>query len=159
MHKVLRAGLFMLLAFIVVVELLALSVSAKASGLERIHADRDGTWYINARTMVNPDGDRISFWSTVVPEKGGEYFARMAAALEKARKNPLRLEYIQTLQEVNCSTRKVITSNILFYDKKDRIVHTVNVRPPAQQSELTGPEADRLLAAVCGPKLAQVMGE
>jgi len=159
MHKVLRAGMFMFLVFIVVVELLALSVSAKMSGLERIYVDPDGTWYINAKTMVNPGGNKISLWSTVVPVKGGDYYARSIVVLQKARKNPERLEYVQALQEVDCTIGKVTTSNILFYDKKDRIVHSVNVPGWAQQIEAARPEADRLLAAVCGPKIAQLMGE
>lgn len=74
----------------------------------------------------------------------------------------IRLEYVQALQEVDCTTGKIgkiTTSNILFYDKKDRIVHSVNVPGWAQQIEASRPEADRLLAAVCGPKIAQVMGE
>lgn len=159
MHKALRAGLFMLLAFIVVVELLALSVAAKVSGLERIHVDLDGSYYINSGTMVNPAGSKISFWSTVVPVKGGDYYTRSITVLQKARKDPNKLEYVQALQEVDCTTGKITTSNILFYDKKDRIVHSVNVPGWAQQIEASRPEADRLLAAVCGPMIAQVTGE
>lgn len=159
LNKILRTGMYLFLALILVWELLALSASAKGSGLERIHADPDGTWYINAKTMVSPAGDRISFWSTVVPVKGTEYYSELGTTLERARKNPLRLEYVQTLQEVDCSTRKIITSNILYYDKQDRIVHTVNVPRSAQQTESSGPAAERLLAAVCSSQLAQAMGE
>jgi len=159
MHKAIRAGIFVCLALIVVVELLALTASAKVSGLERIHVDPDGTLYINSRTMVKPDRGTFSFWSTVVPAKGGNYYTRTVTVLQKAPKNPLLLEHIQSLQEVNCSTRKVITSNILFYDKKDRFVHTVNVPGWAQEIEGSRPEVNRLLAAVCGPKIAQLMGE
>ena len=72
MHKVVRAGMFVLLPFLVVMELLALAAVAKVSDLERIHVDPDGTWYINSRTMVNTAGNRISLWSTVVPVKGGD---------------------------------------------------------------------------------------
>ena len=159
MHKVLRVGMYLLPALILVGELLALSPSATVSGLERIYTDPDGTWYINAKTMVSPAGERISFWSTVVPVKGSEYYFHLGDVLDKARKNPLRLEYVQTLQDVDCKTGKISTSNILFYDKRDRIVHTVNVPRSAQQAGSSGLAADRLLAAVCNSQLAQVVGE
>jgi len=159
MHKVLRAGMFILLALIVVVELLGLSASAKVSGLERIHADPDGTWYINAKTMVSPVGNRVSFWSTVVPVKGSEYYSELGTALDKARKNPLRLEYVQTLQDVDCATGKISTLNILFYDKLDRIVHSITVPREAQQTASTGLASETLLAAVCRSQMARVMGE
>jgi len=159
LNKILRTGMYLFLALILAWELLALSASAKGSGLERIYADPDGTWYINAKTMVSPASDKISFWSTFVPVKGGDNFSRIVSVLEKARKNPLRLEYVQTLQEVNCLTKKISTSNILYYDKLDRIVHTVNVPPSSQQAESSGPATEQLLAAVCTSQLAQVMGE
>ena len=159
MHNVIQAGMYLVLAFILVWELLALSAFALDSGLERIHVDPDGTLYINSRTMVNPDRNTFSFWSTIVPVKGGAYYTRTVTVLQKARKNPLRLEYVQSLQEINCSTRNVNTSSVLFYDKKDRIVHTVNVPGWAQEIEGSRPEVNRLLAAVCGPKIAQLMGE
>ena len=157
MNKFIRAG--MLYFLVVVAELFALSVSAMAPGLERIHAGPEGTWYINAKTMVNPANDRISFWSTIVPVKGGEYDAQMRMVLEKARKNPRRLEYVQTLQEVDCATRKIVTSNILLYDKLDRIVHTINVPRPEQQTAAVGDAADSLLVAACGQQVARLMGE
>jgi len=159
MNRTIRTGLAFLLAVIVVGELLALPAFAKVSGLERIYADPDGTWFVNAKTMVYPSGARISFWSTVVPVKGSEYYSQLGDVLGKARKNPVRLEYIQTLLEVDCQTGRISTSNILFYDKLDRIMHTINVPVAAQQTEPDGLAADRLLAAVCGSKLAQVMEE
>lgn len=159
MRKVIRVGLYLFLALILVWELLALSASAKVSGLERIYADPHGTWYINAKTMVNPAHDRISFWSTVVPVKGSDYYSKLGAVLGKAGKNPLRLEYVQTLQDVDCLTKKINTSNILFYDKLDRIVLTINLPLSMQQTESTTLAADSLLAAVCTSQLARVMGE
>jgi len=96
--------MYLILALILVWELLALTASATGPGLERVYSDRDGTWYINAKTMVSPEGGRMSFWSTVVPVKNGEYFTELGTALEKVRKNPLRLEYVQTLQDVDCSS-------------------------------------------------------
>jgi hypothetical protein len=64
-----------------------------------------------------------------VPMKGGESFAWLGMVLKNARKNPLRLEYVQTLQETDCSTRNISRSNILFSDKQDRVVHTINGKP------------------------------
>ena len=159
MRKVIRIGMYLFLALILVWELLALSASAKVTGLERVYADPHGTWYINAKTMVNPAGERISFWSTVVPVKGGDYYSKLGSILAKAGKNPLRLEYVQTLQDVDCSTKKISTTNILFYDKLDRIVHTINLPLAKQQTESTNLAAHSVLAAVCRSQLAQVMGE
>ena len=159
MNRTIRAGMFFLLAVIVVVELLALPAFAKVSGLERIHADPGGTWYINAKTVVNPAGDRVSFWSTVVPKKDSAYYEVLGKVLEKRGKNPSRLEYVQILQEVDCSTGNVNSSNVLLYDKQDRIVHTVNSADTAQLIAEFGQAEYSLLAAVCGSQLAQVMAE
>jgi len=160
MNKVVRAGMFGFLAFIVVVEFFALSVSAKAPGLERIRTDPNGTWYINAKTMVNPASDRISFWSTVVPQKNSAYFDVLGMVLEKRGKSAQRLEYVQILQEVDCSIGTINTSNVLFYDKQDRIVYTVNSPASAKLIAEFGQAADSILASVCGSQqLAQLMGE
>ena len=148
MNRFIRSGIYVFLASVVVGELLALSVPAKAPYLERINADPNGAWYINKKTMVNPSSDRISFWSTAVPMKGGDSFAWLGMVLKNARKNPLRLEYVQTLQEADCSTRKISAPNILFSDKQDRIVHTINAPLSAQQPAVIGHVEDRLLAAV-----------
>lgn len=159
MHKVMRAGMFMLLALIVVVELLALAASAKVSDLERVHADSNGTWYVNARTMVNPGGDKASFWSTVVPKKDSAYFDVLKMVLEKRGKDARRLEYVQILQEVDCSLWTIHPSNVLFYDKQDRIVHTVNSASSAKLIAEFGQAAGNILSSVCGQQVARLMGE
>jgi hypothetical protein len=159
MHTVIRAGLFVLLACIVAGELLALSVSAKVSDLERIHVDLDGSWYINSGPMENPVRSTISFWSTVIPVKNGGSYARSFTVLQTDREDPTRLESLQALQEVDCTTGRITTSNVLFYDKQDRIVHSVSVPGWAQRIEASRPETDRLLAAVCGTKIARLRGE
>jgi hypothetical protein len=61
--------------------------------------------------------------------KGGETFAWLGMVLKNARKSPLRLEYVRILQEADCSTRKISRSNILFSDKQDCVVHTINGKP------------------------------
>jgi hypothetical protein len=159
MHKVIRAGMYVLLAFIVVMELLALAASAKVSDLDRIHADSNGTWYVNAKTLVNPAGGRASFWSTVVPNKDGTYFDVLRMSLEKRGKSPGRLEYIQLLQEADCSLWTLRTSNVLFYDKQDRIVLMVNSPDSAKLIAEFGQAADSILASVCSQQVAQLMGE
>jgi hypothetical protein len=159
MRKIIRIGMYAVLSVILVGELLALSASAGVSGLERIYADPDGTWYINAKTMVNPAGERISFWSTVVPDKSSNYYSRLGDVLAKAGKNPRRLEYVQTLLDVDCATGTISASNILFYDKRDRIMHAINVPRSEQQNPSSSLAADMLLATVCGSQVARVMEE
>ena len=46
MNRFIRSGIYVFLASVVVGELLALSVPAKAPYLERINADLNGAWYI-----------------------------------------------------------------------------------------------------------------
>jgi hypothetical protein len=159
MNKFMRSGIFVLLVSVVVAELLALSVSAKAPELKSIQANSEGTWYINAKTMVNSAEERISLWSKVVPEKSGIYYGMLGMALEKVGKNPLRLEYVQILHDVDCSTGKVSSSNVLFYDKLDRIMHTVNMPGSVKLIAGYSQAEEGLLAEVCKQHVARLTGE
>jgi hypothetical protein len=159
MKKPMRTGLFVLLATILLLELLALAATAKSPDLDRIYANVDGTWYLNGKTMVNPAGNRVSVWSTIVPEKQGTYYEVLGMVLEKRGKDPRRLEYVQILQDVDCSAGKVSSSTALFYDKRDRIVHTVNSSASAQLIADFGQAEDTILAAVCGQQMARLTEE
>jgi hypothetical protein len=159
MHKLIRTGTFALLTFIVFMGLLTLTASAKDQDLSYVDANQDGTWYINARAEVHPVGGKASFWSTLVPKKDGAYYDVLGMSLEKRGKNPGQLEYVQLLQEVDCSTWAIDTSNVLFYDKQDRIVLEVNSQVPAQLIAEFGQAEDSLLTAVCSQHVANLTGE
>ncbi|HBB67310.1 MAG: hypothetical protein A2X58_05655 [Nitrospirae bacterium GWC2_56_14] len=116
--------LVLALSVIVILELLGIVATAQDMDLELVHTDQDKSWYINTRTMVNPAPGTVSFWNKIVPSKGSGYFARMGAVLEKARKNPGRLEYVQVLQELECGTNRVKVWNVIFYDRQNRIIYS-----------------------------------
>jgi hypothetical protein len=159
MYKLIRTRMFVLLTFIVVMELLTLTASAKDQDLSYVHANQDGTWYINARAEVHPVGGKASFWSTLVPEKDGAYYDVLGMSLEKRGKNRGQLEYVQLLQEVDCSMWTINTSNVLFYDKQDRIVLEVNSQNSAQLIAEFGQAENSLLTAVCSQHVASLTGE
>ena len=156
MNRLIRAGMFFFLVSIMVLQLFALPAPAKSPELDRVYASLEGAWYINAKTMVHPDSDTASFWSTVVPHKGGMYYGVLAMVLEKRGKNPDRLEYVQILHEVDCSIGEMKYSTVLFYDKQDRIVLTVNSPGSAKLIADFGQAPDNILAAVCGQNMARL---
>lgn len=159
MHKVIRAGMFVLLTFIVVMELFTLTASAQDQDREYVRSNHEGTWYINARVAVQPVGGKASFWSTLVPNKDGAYYDVLGMSLEKRGKNPGQLEYIELLQEVDCSMWTINTSNVLFYDKQDRIVLEVNSQGSSQLIAEFGQAENSLLTAVCSQHVASLTGE
>ncbi len=156
MSTLVRAAWFVLPVSFLMGFLSAFSVAAKTPDLDPVRTDQNGAWYINARTMVRPAGDKVSFWSTVVPRKDGIYYEVLGMVLEKTRKNPSQLEYIQILHEADCSMGTLDSKIVTFYDKQDRIVHTVNRPESARLIAEFGHAEDGLLAAVCGQQLAGV---
>ncbi len=156
MRTLMRAGMFVLWLSVLAGQLPALSLAANTSSLDPVRTNQDGVWYVNARTMVNPADDKVSFWSTVVPRKDGVYYEVLGMVLEKTRKNPGQLEYIQILHEADCSMGTLDSKIVTFYDKQDRIVHTVNRPESARLIAEFGHAEDGLLAAVCGQQLAGV---
>ena len=159
MRKLIHTGMFVLLTFIVVMELFTLTAFAKDQDREYVRSNHEGTWYINARNQVHPVDGKASFWSTIVPEKDGGYYDVLGMSLQKRGKNPGQLEYIQLLQVADCSVWKVNASNVLFYDKQDRIMLEVDSQSTAQLIAEFGQAEDSLLTAVCSQQVAHLMGD
>jgi hypothetical protein len=155
MNKTIRTGLFFLLTVIVYMKLLAPSAFATDPGLERVHANSESTWYISAKTVANPVAEGAGFWSTVVPNKNGALYDVLGMVLNKRGKNAGQLEYIQIQQEANCPMGNVTSSSVRFYDKQDRIIHTVNSPDSAQLIAEFGQAENSLIITLCGSQLAQ----
>ena len=116
--------LFLKLFLAVVMGLPGVVVAAQEADLELIHADGGENWYINTRTLVNPAPGTVSFWNKIVFSKGSPCFAEMERVLEKAGKSKDRLEYVQVLQELECATSRTKVWNVVFYDRRDRIIYS-----------------------------------
>jgi hypothetical protein len=126
-------------------------IASQDSGLELVHSEFDRAWYVNTATMVSPAPGMISFWNKIVPTKGGEYYSQMGTLLEKAGKNPDRLEYVQALQELDCTTNRSKIWSVIFYDKQDRIVFSGSVGKATTKSIAFESAADEVRKTVCDP--------
>jgi hypothetical protein len=137
------------LSVIVILELLGIVATAQDADMELVHADQDKSWYVNTRTMVNLAPGTISFWNKIVPSKGSRYFTQMGSVLEKARKNPNRLEYVQMLQELECGTNRVKVWSVIFYDRQDRIIYSSTAPGTTGEVLAFQQEAGSVRNAVC----------
>lgn len=141
--------LVLALSIIVILELLGIVATAQEVDMELVHADQDKSWYVNTRTMVNPTPGTVSFWNKIVPSKGSRYFAQIGSVLEKARKNPNRLEYVQVLQELECGTNKAKVWSVIFYDRQDRIIYSSTAPKTTGEVLALQQEAGSVRNAVC----------
>ena len=116
--------LMLILVLLAVPAMPGIVAAAEERDMALVQADQDTSWYINTRTMVRPAPGTVSFWSKMVPSKESRYFEQMGSELEKARKDPDRLEYIQVLQEITCGKNKTKMWDIVFYDRQNRIIYS-----------------------------------
>jgi len=153
MKRNVRGKLMIVLSMLVILEALALFASAADPLITLVHADQEREWYINTRTLVNPAPGVVSLWSTVIPAKGSAYDTRVRNVLKQAGRNPGRLEYIQVLEEIDCAGNTVKAWDVLFYDRKDRIVlsspATKDMRPALDR----GGETASIWKMVCTASL------
>lgn len=119
-----RFSLKLVVVLFVMLELPGIAAAAQDADMKLVHADQDQSWYVNLRTMVKPAPGLVSFWSKIVPSKEGRYFGQMGSVLEKARKDPALLEYVQVLQEMECRTNKTKVWDVVFYDRQNRIIYS-----------------------------------
>lgn len=141
--------LVLALLVVVILELLGIVATAQEVNMELVHADQDKSWYINTRTMVNPAPGTVSFWNKIVPAKGSGYLDQMKSVLEKVRKNPNRLEYVQVLQELECGTNKAKVWSVIFYDRQDRIIYSSPAPKATGEILAFQQEASSIRNAVC----------
>jgi hypothetical protein len=140
------AASFLLL---IVLELPALAASAAEADCALVHADAQREWYINTRTLVSPAPGKISFWNRIVPVKGSAYSVRAHEMLKKAGKDPDRLAYLQTLEEIDCTRNTSKIWSLLFYDRQDRIVLSLAGPQNDAPAIIWGKEADLMRKRVC----------
>ncbi len=112
------------LSTIVVLELMALAVQAAEKDLQFVRGERDRIWYLKTDTLISTAPGTFSFWNKVVPAKGSPYFSRMGEVLHHGGKRTDRLEFIQALQEVDCTAGTSRILSIVYFDKKERIILT-----------------------------------
>lgn len=159
MKKFFPSSLIFFLTLIAVLELLALFVTAKEPELELVHRDSDRSLYVNTRTLVRPARGTVSFWNKVVPARGSAYFAETQDILEKAGKNPGRLEYFQALQEMDCAENRTKVLSVVFYDKQDRIILSRASSMPKGDVIAFEKAANSVWKAVCGDALQGKTGD
>jgi hypothetical protein len=138
------------LSVIVLLELLCIVASAQVEcGMELVRADSDKSWYLNTRSRVSPTPGTVTFWNKIVPSKGSPYFVQLGSILEKAGKNPSKMEYVQVLQSKDCATDKTVVLNIIFYDRLDRIIYS-RTEPKNSEDIFAFPqESNNLRSSVC----------
>jgi hypothetical protein len=146
-----RSFLALLLTLFVIVsmELPGIVASAQEADMQLVITDPDKSWYINTLTLVTPAPGMVSYWNKIVPSKGSRYYSYMGSVLEKSRKDPGRLEYVQVLQELNCATNKTKVWNVVFYDRQNRIIHSSSASETTEVV-LAFPQAGSVRNAACG---------
>jgi hypothetical protein len=139
----------LVLVLVVLLELPGIVAAAQETDLALVHEDQDTSWYINTRTMVKPVPGSVSFWSKIVPSRESRYFEQLEVILEKAGKDPLRLRYVQVLQEFKCGTNKMRVWNVVFYDHQDHIIYSSTAPKAIGDMLALQQEAGSVHDAVC----------
>jgi hypothetical protein len=151
--------LVLVLVLFAILELPGIVAAAQDTDLALIHEDQNTSWYINTSTMVKPVPGTVSFWSKIVPSRESRYFEQMELVLEKARKDPDRLEYVQVLQELKCGTNKTKVWNVVFYDRQDQIIYSSTASKPIGDLLALQQEAGSVRNAVCSTAYHKAPGK
>lgn len=155
MKNRLFTGFMAALSLIIAIELRAPFATAAEAEFTLVHVDQESEWYINTLTLISPSPGKISFWNKIVPTKGSTYSARVGEMLKKAGKDPDRLEYLQTLEEVDCAKNTSRVWSLMFYDRQDRIVLSKSASKAALPVMAMGSEADMMRKMVCTSALQE----
>ena len=75
--------------------------------------------------------------------------------LKRAGKDPNRLEYLQTLEEVDCTKNTSKVWSLMFYDRKDRIVLSLSGPKSDAPAMVWGKGADLMRKRVCASALQE----
>jgi len=105
--------------------------------------------FIDVNRMT-PEADRsVRVWSRITPAERSRYYHQIQRDLKNVNKTPGEFRYMETLNEINCSSRQIRYLEVIYFRPDNSVIHATRDDKPAWRAVHSGSLWDSLLTTVC----------
>jgi hypothetical protein len=108
--------------------------------------------FIDKNRMTSEADLRVQVWSRITPAEHSRYYKQIQRDLKKVNKPPREFRYLETLNEINCTNRKIRYLKVIYFRPDGGVIHATRDDRPSWKSVHSGSLWDSMLAAVCDQK-------
>jgi len=105
--------------------------------------------FMDMNRMTSEADMRVQVWSRITPAEHSRYYKQIQRDLKKVNKTPPDFRYLETLNEIHCTSRQIRYLKVIYFRPYGSVIHATRDESPSWKAVRSGSLWDSLLTVVC----------